>query len=167
MFQRRITSELQSKTHFNPIDAGLGGKSRDDTIQNLDKENWNELKPSFRSAISNLCEHIQKNIMPKSLFKIQVSAPAFAEYITKVVDQLNNNQQVSLVSSFVVSIKYASEKSLKDAIDKYIKSMSALELPMSWTKLNEHHTMIYNDCYQILQSNLNGENDITRPYFEE
>ena len=105
--------------------------------------------------------------MPKSLFEIQVSAPAFAEYITKVVDQLNNNQQVSLVSSFVVSIKYASEKSLKDSIDKYVKSMSGLKLPMSWKDLHDRHTMVYENCYKTLQSNLNGENDITRPYFEE
>lgn len=151
----------------DPIDGGLGGKSRNETLQHLEKENWNDMNESFRSAIIELCRHITENIKPKSLYKTQVAAPAYAAYITEVVRQLNSNERVSLVNSFVVGIKYASEKSLNKAIETYVTGMSALKLPMAWHLLDQHHSNIYAQCFNMLQSNLNGENEITKPYLEK
>lgn len=152
----------------DPIDGGLGGKSRaDDTLQHLEKENLNDLNKSFRSAISGLCQHITENIQPKSLYNTQVAAPAYAAYIQEVVRQLNSNERVSLVNSFAVGIKYASEKALDDAIKVYTTGIAAVKLPMAWDLLNDHHKHIFARCIDTLQSNLNGKNEITKPYLEK
>lgn len=151
----------------DPIDGGLGGKSRSETLQRLEREKWNDLNESFRSAIVDLCRFITENIQPKSLFKTQVAAPAYAAYIQEVVRQLNSNERVSLVNSFVVGIKYASQKALDDAIRAYTTAMADVQLPTSWLQLDNHHTHIYSRCFDTLQSNLNGENEITKPYLEK
>lgn len=104
--------------------------------------------------------------MPKSVFATQISGPAFYQYIQAVVKQLNNNERVSIVESLASGIKFASAKSLEDATAMYDKEMASLKYPMRWSVFDEFHKKLFEKCCDTLQMNLNGENEITKPFLD-
>lgn len=145
----------------------MNGKSHDETLRHLENVDWKHLKPEFRSSITDLCKHIRKEMVPKSLFGTQVSAPAFSQYIKTVVQQLNNNERVNMMDSLASGIKFASEKSLADAIAMYDNKMAGLNYPIRWTEFDQFHQELFDGCLHSLQENLNGENEITRPFLDK
>lgn len=139
-----------------PIDKGLNGQTRDETLRYLDKVDLKQLNSKFSSSITSLCRHICDEIELKS------ESPAeFTFYIKTVVEKLNKNERVSQLDSFVSGIRYAAEKSLMDAIEIYKKEISVLN-PYSSYKCSS----IFEKCSRQLKENLNGQNDFTSVYIE-
>ena len=153
-----------------PIDNGLKGMNYEETLRNLDQIDFNELRNDFRNGINELCETMFRNICPKTILTVPLSASAFSKYIEVVVKQLNENERVSLADSLVLSIKYASEKALQDALRNYEAKMQEFfcksPMPLRWDILDAKNREIMESCYKILEKNLNGSNDLTRPVLE-
>ena len=153
-----------------PIENGLNGRTFDETLQNLDHFNFEHLRKDFKHGILKLCENIKRDISPKIVHTIPLSAVAFSRYVQLVVHQLNTNERVSLTESLTLSIQYASEKALKDSIENYKTKMREFvvknPLPLKWDLLDEADRKIMESCYKMLQVNLNGTNDLTRPILE-
>jgi hypothetical protein len=153
-----------------PIENGLNGMEFDETLQNLDSVNFDHLRKDFKHEITKLCENIKRDIGPKIVHTIPLTAVAFASYIQIVVNQLNKNERVSLTESLTLSIQYASEKALKDSIENYKTKMQDFvaknPLPLKWDVLDEADRKIMESCFKMLQVNLNGTNDLTRPILE-
>ena len=76
-----------------PIDNGLKGMNYEETLRNLDQINFNELRNDFRNGINELCETMFRNICPKTILTVPLSASAFSKYIEVVVKQLNENEK--------------------------------------------------------------------------
>ena len=153
-----------------PIENGLKGMNFEATLRNLDQIDFNDLRSDFRNRINELCDSIKMNICPKSVCTVPLSALAFSKYIEVVVKQLNENERVSLVDSLALSIRYASEKALKDAIENYkrlmLEFLNQKPMPQRWEILDSKNLEIMESCYKILEINLNGSNDLTRPVLE-
>ena len=153
-----------------PINNGLNGMSIEKTLQNLGKVDFNNLREDFRTGIIKLCDTMKINICPKSVLTVPLSSSAFSKFIQVVVDQLNNNDRVSLTESLALSIKYASEKALVGALRNYEAKteeyLSKNPMPLRWDILDAKHKEIMDRCYKILEMHLNGSNDFTRPILE-
>ena len=153
-----------------PIKNGLCGMSFQEVLQFLDQVDFKDLGEDFRDGINELCTYIKDNICPKSFLTIALTGVAFSSYFENVVKQLNEDERVSLADSLALSIKYASEKAFKDAIDNYELRMQQFlnqnPLPLRWDILDAKHREIMDSCYKILEKNLNGSNDLTRPVLE-
>jgi hypothetical protein len=154
-----------------PIESGLNGMNFEETLRNLDQIDFNDLRSDFRMGINELCEKIKLNICPKSVCTVPLSASAFSKFIEVVVENLNENERVSLVDSLALSIKYASEKALEDALRNYEAKMQEFliknPMPLQWKRLDAKNQEIIENCYEILEKNLNGSNDLTRPVLEK
>ena len=104
------------------------------------------------------------------MFTVHLTAVAFSNYVENVVQQLNKNTKVSLNETLSMSIKYASERALKDAIENYkTKIQEFLDenpLPVKWELLDENEQKAMESSYKILQMSLNGSNELTKPVFE-
>ena len=153
-----------------PIDSGSNGLSFEQTLRHLDQLELDKLRPDFRDGVKNLCESIKKNICPKKVFTVPLSAIAFSKYIENVVKNLNQNEKVSLNETLSVSIKFASESALKEAVDYYQLKMQQFfeqnSMPLKWDVITDTEREIMEKCYKILQKNLNGTNDLTKPVFD-
>jgi hypothetical protein len=153
-----------------PINNGLNGMSIEETLQNLDKIYFKDLREDFRTGITDLCETMKKNISPKTVSTIPLSASAFSKFFQLVVEQLNNNERVSLTESLALSIKYASEKALQDSLRNYEIKMQEFfgknPMPLHWEILDSKHKEVMESSYKILQMHLNGSNDLTKPVLE-
>jgi hypothetical protein len=153
-----------------PINNGLNGMSIEKTLRKLAEVDFKDLREDFRSGITDLCDTMKKNICPKSVLTVPLAASAFSRFIQLVVEQLNNNERVSLTESLALSIKYASEKALKDALCNYEAKMQEFfnksPMPLRWEILDSKHKEIMDSCYKILQMHLNGSNDLTKPILE-
>lgn len=136
----------------------------------MENVNWEELREEFRYHISALCHHIHENIACKSLFATPLSGPAFAEYIQSIVKQMNKNKQVSLIDSMLASLQNASQLVVDDAIRMYEREMNEYlevnQMPLEWQKLNMKHDEIYRKSLSYLEKNINGQNDITKNFFD-
>ena len=153
-----------------PVSNGLNGLNFEETLQNLEVINFKDLREDFQTGIKELSDTMKRNICPKSLLTVPLSACAFSKYIEVVVDQLNKNERVSLVDSLELSIKYASEKALKDAIEYYELQMQTFlkqnPMPLSWNILDAKNQEIMDSCYKIVEKHLNGSSDFNRPVLE-
>ena len=153
-----------------PLNNGLNGEPLEKTLQNLGKVDIKNLRDDFRTGINQLCDTIIKNICPKSILTVPLSASAFSVFFQLVIDQLNNNERVSLTESLALSIKFASEKALADALRNYETKMqeyfSKNPMPLQWHIIDAKHKEIMDTCYKILERHLNGSNDLTRPILE-
>jgi hypothetical protein len=153
-----------------PIDSGCNGMSFEQTLRQLDQLEFEKLKPEFRTGIKALCDGIKKNICPKTVFTVPLTAVAFSKYVENVVQQLNENTKVSLNETLSMSIKYASERALRDAIENYkTKIQEFLDenpLPVKWELLDENEQKAMESSYKILQMSLSGSNELTKPVFE-
>jgi hypothetical protein len=134
-----------------PINNGLNGMTREETLQNLDNVDFKELRPEFRNGINELCEAIKTNISPKTVSTIPLTATSFSKYIEVVVRQLNENSRVSSVDSLSLSIKYISEKASRDAVQNYELQMKQFLnqtlMPLSFDILESKSREIMESCY--------------------
>jgi hypothetical protein len=154
-----------------PIDGGIGGKSYDETLQHLENVDLNNLRQDFRLKINELCSYIKNKIGYKNLLGVPLSAPAFVSYMERVVEALNENQQVKIIDSMMASIEYASQQSLENALIMYETEISDFlsinPLPLEWKDLEAAHRKFYGKAIKILEQNLNGENEYTKQYFDQ
>ena len=169
-----IKSSFKSLDCFclpSPIDGGINGMSFEETLRSLDKIDQKWLKPDFIGGIDSLCKSIKTNICPKSVFGTPLSAPAYSNYIENVFEQLNkNNKIISLTESLTSSIKYSSEMTLTEAIDNYTKKMTEFfiqyPMPVKWETLEETNRQVMESSYKLLNLNLNGTNELTKPFID-
>lgn len=153
-----------------PIDSGINGMPFEKSLRCLGQFDFEQLKSEFRNGIKTLCDNMKKNICPKTVFTVPLTAVAFSKYIEDVVKQLNENSKVSLNDTLTSSIKFASEKALFDAIENYKTKMQEFldenPLPVKWEVLDENEQKAMESSYKILQMSLNGSADLTKPVFE-
>ena len=153
-----------------PVENGLNGMSLDDTLKNLDSVDFRDLRRDFQNGIKNLFERIKRDISPKTIHTTPLSASAFSRYVEVVVEQLNNNERVSLTESLTISIKYASEKSLKEAIENYKFKMEIFfeenPMPLKWEILESKENEVMQSCYKNLEKNLTGPAKMNKSVLE-
>lgn len=94
-----------------------------------------------------------------------------AQYIESIVSQLNEDKRVEIIESLTSGIRYASTESLKNALNLYDKNIKDLldhfPLPLTWKILDKKHKEFFSISLEQLQKNLNGENEITKPFLDE
>ena len=154
-----------------PIKAGCNGATFEETMQNLDQIDWNNLNPLFQESIRKLCLSIKENIKPKLVFALPLSALAFSKYIEAILQQLNGKHNlVSLVECATQGFDFASKKTLEKARLKYIEKMDTFlkehNLPLIWKSFEGKSNEIINECYELIKLNLNGETELTKPFFK-
>lgn len=150
-----------------PIENGIEGKTREETLQQIETVEFEQLNPRFRDNMSALCTHIQTEIMPKKVNGTHMSVNTFVAYIEKVVEKINNNERVNMMNSFLESIEFAYNRSLEDAIEVYITRMSQVRLPARLQAIMDKHAQLFNECSNELESNLNGKNNMTETLLEK
>jgi hypothetical protein len=153
-----------------PIENGIDGRTRDETLRNLDDVPFKNLNQQFYDGIVSLCAKIKSDIAPKSAFSVILSAPTYVKYVENIVDELNNSKQVNLTESLTSSLKYVSEKSLVDALDmyraKFDEVISRNKWPLRWQAFDDKAKEIYEECLKHLSLNLNGPRNLTEPFFK-
>jgi hypothetical protein len=153
-----------------PIQGELHGMSFQEVLQYLDQVDFRDLDTNFRNGINELCETIKGNICPKTILTIPLSGAAFSKYFESCVEQLNENKRVELADSLAVSIRYASEKAFQEALQNYerlmLQFLNQNPMPLRWDILDAKNQEVMESCYKILEKNLNGSNDLTRPVLE-
>lgn len=75
-----------------------------------------------------------------------------------------------MADNLISCIKFASSESLKNALNLYDKNMKAFlvdsPLPQKWNLLENKHEDFFSISLEHLQKNLNGENEITKPFLD-
>ena len=92
-----------------PVQNGLNGMSFEETLLHIDQVDFKDLREDFRTGIVELFDTIKRNIFPKTVLSVQLSASVFSKYIETVVQKLNDNERISLFDSLALSIEYASD----------------------------------------------------------
>jgi hypothetical protein len=139
-------------------------------MQHLEDVAREHLRPDFLQKVTKLCDTIKSRTACRSLGDIPLAGPAFAEYIKKVTESLNRNAKVSIVDSLTAGLENAAQFSYEKALKLYNKKISDFlskkPLPQPWKLLEAEHDQIYGDCYRSLDKDLNGQNAITKKFFE-
>jgi hypothetical protein len=153
-----------------PIDSGIDEMEYEETLRNLDKVDFGKLRTKFREKVKSIYDDILTKSKPKSMNKIALSAEAFSKYIEKVVESLNNNQEISIMDCWVSSLKFIFEQDLKNALDDHKKKLDAelnTPIPLDWKIFEEKAKSVAEISKNIFMLALGSEHGLTKPFIEE
>ena len=132
-------------------------------LLSIDQYNWKELKGEFVNFMNKLCRKIKDEVSLKKVNKCKLKGFMFADYIRKIVECLNNDQNIYVVDMLDVIIKMNASRELDRIINKYSHESALVfkNFPIKWETMQLAETKIHNLCINELKEIIEG------PYYEE
>ncbi|CAG8663614.1 12892_t:CDS:2 [Dentiscutata erythropus] len=134
-----------------------------EAMRNMNAIRTDQLDRMFVTKIKEAVTNIFKDLPPKYLGASTMTGVAFAEFLEKCVDQLNNpaNTMLSIPSAYEASINYAARKADKTCIEHYNEMMNQMKFPTPWDKFEDVHSVAFEFAHQkFIQQIIGSANQI-------